>query len=68
MTKRERIDAEISVTFDLVRFLVDHPGVLKEIPDGAVIEVISGDRPIPPRSGARRVVTFVARRAFKRVA
>lgn len=68
MTKRERIDAEISVAFDLLRFLIEHPAVLKDIPEGAVVEVVSGDRPVPPGAGGSSAVTFVARRTFTRVA
>lgn len=68
MTRRERVDAEISVAFDLIRFLIEHPATLKQLPRGAEVEIISSDRPVPPRSGRSPVVTFVARRTFKRVA
>ena len=68
MTKRERVDAEISVAFDLIRFLIEHPATLKQLPRGAEVEIISSDRPVPPRAGRSPVVTFVARRTFKRVA
>jgi hypothetical protein len=68
MTKHERVEGEIGVAFDLLRFVVDHPEVLKQIPRGATVEVVSGDRPVPDDRGDASVVTFVARRTFQRVA
>jgi hypothetical protein len=68
MTRRERTVAEIGVAFDLLRFAVDHPQVLRKIPNGATVAVVSGDRPVPRTRDDDSVVTFVARRTFQRVA
>ena len=68
MTSRERVDAEIGIAFDLIRFLIEHPATLRQLPREAEVEIISGDRPVLSRSGRSPVVTFVARRTFTRVA
>ena len=68
MTRRGRIDAEISIAFDLIRFLIEHPATLKQLPREAEVEIISADRPVLSRSGRSPVVTFVARRTLTRVA
>ena len=68
MTRRERVDAEISVAFDLIRFLIEHPATLRQMPREAEVEIISADQPVLSRSGRSPVVTFVARRTFTRVA
>jgi hypothetical protein len=67
MTRHERVAAEIRVAFDLVRHFVKNPAVLREIPAGATVEVISRDREpgrLTPDGGT---VTFVANRVFKRL-
>jgi hypothetical protein len=38
----------IALTFDLIRYLVDHPDILEQIPDGAHVEFLDMDLPIEP--------------------
>jgi hypothetical protein len=67
MTRKERVDAEIRITFDLIRHFIAHPEDLDAIPDGAYVDVISSDHvPLPVPEGATRVL-FVASRTFRRL-
>lgn len=46
MTKKEMIEKNISMTFDFIRFLAEHPEAIKEIPDNAELQFIDKDFPI----------------------
>ena len=43
MTEKEIVERDISLTFDFLRYAVDHPEILEEIPDGAESEFIATD-------------------------
>ena len=43
MTKKEYVERNIGVTFDFVKYLVDHPDLLNTIIDGADLDFIDKD-------------------------
>lgn len=45
MTKKEYADRNIGMTFDFIRYLVDHPEVIDTIPDGSELDFIDKDMP-----------------------
>ena len=40
MTKHEIVDKSIGLTFDFIRYVLDNPGMLDKIPEGAEIDFI----------------------------
>lgn len=46
MTKKEIIERNIGMTFDFMRFLVEHPEKVKDIPDHAELQFIDKDFPV----------------------
>jgi hypothetical protein len=46
MTKKEMVEKNIGMTFDFIRFLVEHPETIKQIPDNAELQFIDKDFPI----------------------
>lgn len=46
MTKKEKINRNIGLTFDFLRQVVDNPSIIETIPDGATLEFIEKDFPI----------------------
>jgi hypothetical protein len=47
MTKRELVNKNIGITFDFLRYIVDHPEMLDSIPNGAELSFIDKDMPVP---------------------
>ena len=43
MNKKDKIERDISLTFDFLRHLVDHPEMVDKIPDGTEVEFIGPD-------------------------
>jgi len=46
MRKKEVVEKNIGITFDFIRYLVDHPEMLDSIPDGAELSFIEKDIPV----------------------
>ncbi len=46
MTKREKINRNIGLTFDFLRQVVDKPGIINNIPDGSILEFVEKDFPV----------------------
>jgi hypothetical protein len=46
MTNKEYIENNITLTFDFLRQIIDNPSILKDIPNGAVIDFLQKDLPI----------------------
>lgn len=71
MTEKDVVERDISLTFDFLRYAVDHPEILDEIPDGAELEFIATDMVIH-ESGPERPkgdddypkAIFIAERVF----
>ena len=71
MTEKEIVERDFSLTFDFLRYAVDHPEILDEIPDGAELEFIATDMVIhesefeKPKEGSDPPkAVLVARRVF----
>jgi hypothetical protein len=45
MTRKEYADRNIGMTFDFMRYLVDHSEVIDTIPDGSELDFIDKDMP-----------------------
>ena len=54
MTEKELVDRDIGLTFDFLRYAVDHPEILDEIPDGAELEFIATDMVIHESGSEQR--------------
>ena len=66
MTNEEVITQNIGLTFDFLRYVIENPKVLDYIPDGAELELLSPDVPIPEKRGdARPSLAFMAKRVFE---
>jgi len=71
MTEKEILERDISLTFDFLRYAVDHPEILEEIPDGAELEFIATDMVIhgsgperPEMDNDHPKAMFIAKRVF----
>jgi hypothetical protein len=47
MTKDEIVKKNISLSFDFIRYVINHPEILDKVPDGAEIEFFEPDLPMP---------------------
>jgi hypothetical protein len=47
MTKNEIVQKNISLSFDFIRHLVQNPHLMESIPDGAEVEFVEHDLPVP---------------------
>ncbi|MEO8147151.1 MAG: hypothetical protein ABI723_05910 [Bacteroidia bacterium] len=43
MTRKEKINRNIGLTFDFIRQVADNPELLNNIPDGSVLEFVEKD-------------------------
>ncbi len=46
MKKDEIVKKNISLSFDFLRYLTDHPELIKKIPDGCELEFLDKDFPL----------------------
>jgi hypothetical protein len=46
MTRKEKINRNIGLTFDFLRQVADDPSIINKIPNGSVLEFIEKDFPI----------------------
>lgn len=46
MTKKEKINRNIGLTFDFLRQVADNPGIIDKIPDGSILEFVEKDFPV----------------------
>lgn len=56
MTKKEKTNRNIGLTFDFLRQIVDKPEIINKIPDGVILEFVEKDFPvkIPMRKSKRK--------------
>lgn len=59
MTKKDIAAINIGMTFDFIRHIVDNPGAIGSIPDGAELNFIGADVPVIP--AAETKVKTIAR-------
>jgi hypothetical protein len=43
MNEKDRVERDIGLTFDFLRYLIAHPEMIDKIPDGAKIEFVGSD-------------------------
>ena len=43
MTKKEKINRNLGLTFDFLRQIVDKPEIIDKIPDGSILEFVEKD-------------------------
>ncbi len=67
MTKKEYIARNISMTFDFIRHLINHPDVIAMIQDGAEIDFIEKDIPFKMKSSikGKRIVRYKVKHIFE---
>jgi len=69
MTREDIVQKNIALTFDFIRYLVDHPDMLEQIPDGAHVEFLDMDLPIEPlwhnEHDSSEAVLFQVEHSFK---
>ena len=68
MTKKEVIEKNIGMTFDFLRYLADHPELVDDIPNSAVIEFVDKEIAVKETISKTRkgkAVSFRVERAFK---
>ncbi|MBI4684544.1 MAG: hypothetical protein HY755_05040 [Nitrospirae bacterium] len=54
MTRKEYVERNIGITFDFIRYLIDHPEDIAVIPDCAELDFVDKDMPIKVRGGIKR--------------
>ena len=69
MNEKDRTERNIALTFDFLRYLVDHPEIAEGIPDGAEIEFIGSDivttgHPEDPKGEEKRTL-IVTKRTYE---
>jgi len=45
MTKKEYVERNIGMTFDFVKYLIDHPDKIESLPNGVELDFIDKDMP-----------------------
>ena len=71
MTKNEIVLKNISLSFDFIRYLLQHPDLLAGMPENADIEFIERDLPCPaagaPASDSTPMVLFSVEHTFREI-
>lgn len=65
MTKKEIIEKNIGMTFDFIRFLIENPKKIKDVPDNAELQFIDKDFPIEEKIVDKKVVLYRASHIFE---
>ncbi len=66
MTRKEKINRDIGLTFDFLRQAIDNPKILEEIPNGSTLEFVEKDFPKTEKA-SKRAKARSDRRKFLRV-
>jgi hypothetical protein len=53
MTNKEIVNRNIGLTFDLIRKIIENPGLTDKIPDNSVIEFVEKDFEVKKKSYAK---------------
>lgn len=54
MTKKERINRNIGLTFDFIRQVIENPKILNDIPNGSELEFVEKDFPKIEKAKGRK--------------
>ncbi len=66
MTKKEKINRNIGLTFDFIRQVIKYPKITEQIPDGSRLEFVEKDFPQIEKP-SERTKARSAKRKFLRV-
>ncbi len=66
MTRKEHVERNIGVTFDFIRHLIENPGQIESIPDGALLDFIDKDLPfkLKRQVKGKKVTRYRVERVF----
>jgi len=66
MVRKEYVESNIGMTFDFIKYLIDHPDKIESIPDGAAIDFIEKGVPfkITKQRKGRKVVRYRVEHVF----
>ena len=66
MTKKEYVERNIGMTFDFVRYLIDHPESIESLPNGAELDFIDKDIPfiLKKQTKRKRIVRYKVEHVF----
>lgn len=66
MTRKEYVKRNIGMTFDFVRYLIDHPEGLESLPNGAELEFIDKELPfiLKRQTKRKRIVRYKVEHVF----
>ena len=68
MTNEEVVTRNIGLAFDFLRYVMDNPQILDDIPDRAELELLAPDVPIPEKGKEDCPrATFMSKRVFESV-
>lgn len=67
MTKKEHTERNIGMTFDFIRYLIDHPEAIETIPDGSELDFIDKDMPFRVKRGdkGKKVARYRVEHVFE---
>ncbi len=66
MTNEEVVTRNIGLAFDFLRYVLDCPQILDDVPDGAELELLASDVPIPEKGQEDHPrAVFTSRRVFE---
>jgi hypothetical protein len=54
MTKREYVERNIGMTFDFIKYVIDHQETIESLPNGAELDFIDKDLPFKLKKGTKR--------------
>ena len=67
VTRKEYAERNIGMTFDFIKYLIEHPAVIDRIPDGAELDFIDKDMPfkVKQQVKARKVARYKVEHVFE---
>ncbi len=69
MTKKEYVERNISLTFDFLRYVVDHPDIIDTITDGAELDFIDNIMPFKekPAEDEKKIERYKINHIFEHI-
>jgi len=67
VTRKEYAERNIGMTFDFIKYLIEHPRVIDRIPDGAELDFIDKDMPfkVKQQVKAKKVARYKVEHVFE---
>ncbi len=69
MTRKEHTERNIGMTFDFIRYLIDHPEAIETISDGAELDFVDKDMPLKVKEKVKkkRVARYKVEHIFEHI-